>query len=111
MSGPIGDDIIVLTTPDAEPALDAGLSRRQRGAGSTIAPPRAGLSGRSTLPFELVEDTPSLTTNDGREKRWVVVQPPGATLAAYRRYPPRQRKRVRPCSSGSQLARPGPSPV
>ena len=29
------------------------------------------------LAFELVEDTPSLT-NDGREKRWVVVRPPGA---------------------------------
>ena len=28
------------------------------------------------LQFELVEDTPSLT-NDGREKRWVVVRPPG----------------------------------
>jgi catechol 2,3-dioxygenase-like lactoylglutathione lyase family enzyme len=28
------------------------------------------------LGFELVEDSPSLT-NDGREKRWVVVQPPG----------------------------------
>jgi catechol 2,3-dioxygenase-like lactoylglutathione lyase family enzyme len=30
------------------------------------------------LGFELVEDSPSLT-NDGREKRWVVVRPPGAT--------------------------------
>ena len=30
-----------------------------------------------TLGFELVEDSPSLT-NDGREKRWVVVRPPGA---------------------------------
>jgi catechol 2,3-dioxygenase-like lactoylglutathione lyase family enzyme len=30
------------------------------------------------LGFELIEDTPS-TTNDGRPKRWVVVQPPGAT--------------------------------
>lgn len=30
-----------------------------------------------TLGFELVEDTPSLTT-DGRPKRWVVVRPPGA---------------------------------
>ena len=28
------------------------------------------------LGFELVEDSPSLT-NDGRPKRWVVVQPPG----------------------------------
>jgi catechol 2,3-dioxygenase-like lactoylglutathione lyase family enzyme len=29
------------------------------------------------LGFELVEDTPALTT-DGRAKRWVVVRPPGA---------------------------------
>ncbi|MEV4728877.1 VOC family protein [Saccharopolyspora sp. NPDC049426] len=29
------------------------------------------------LGFELVEDSPSLT-NDGREKRWAVVQPPNA---------------------------------
>jgi catechol 2,3-dioxygenase-like lactoylglutathione lyase family enzyme len=30
-----------------------------------------------TLGFELVEDSASLT-NDGRQKRWVVVRPPGA---------------------------------
>lgn len=29
------------------------------------------------LRFDLVEDSPS-RTNDGREKRWVVVRPPGA---------------------------------
>ncbi len=29
------------------------------------------------LKFELVEDSPSLT-NNGRQKRWVVVRPPGA---------------------------------
>ena len=29
------------------------------------------------LGFELAEDEPALT-NDGREKRWVVVRPPGA---------------------------------
>ena len=29
------------------------------------------------LGFELVEDSPALT-NEGREKRWVVVRPPGA---------------------------------
>src|SRR5438046_10118278 len=29
------------------------------------------------LGFDLVEDSPSLTT-DGRPKRWVVVRPPGA---------------------------------
>ena len=33
------------------------------------------------LGFELVEDSPALTTNDGRPKRWVVVRPPGATTA------------------------------
>lgn len=32
------------------------------------------------LGFELVEDAPS-STNDGRQKRWVVVRPPGATTA------------------------------
>lgn len=30
------------------------------------------------LGFELVEDSPALTTNDGRPKRWVVVRPPGS---------------------------------
>jgi catechol 2,3-dioxygenase-like lactoylglutathione lyase family enzyme len=30
------------------------------------------------LGFDLVEDSPSITT-DGRPKRWVVVRPPGAT--------------------------------
>ena len=30
------------------------------------------------LGFDLVEDSPALT-NDGREKRWVVVRPPGGT--------------------------------
>jgi catechol 2,3-dioxygenase-like lactoylglutathione lyase family enzyme len=32
------------------------------------------------LGFELVEDSPALTT-DGRPKRWVVVRPPGAQTA------------------------------
>jgi catechol 2,3-dioxygenase-like lactoylglutathione lyase family enzyme len=32
------------------------------------------------LGFELLEDSPSLT-NDGREKRWVVVRPPGGETA------------------------------
>jgi catechol 2,3-dioxygenase-like lactoylglutathione lyase family enzyme len=31
------------------------------------------------LGFELVEDSPALTTRGGRPKRWVVVRPPGAT--------------------------------
>jgi catechol 2,3-dioxygenase-like lactoylglutathione lyase family enzyme len=30
------------------------------------------------LGFELVEDSPALTTRGGRPKRWVVVRPPGA---------------------------------
>ena len=30
------------------------------------------------LGFELVEDSPATTTNDGRPKRWVVVRPPGS---------------------------------
>jgi catechol 2,3-dioxygenase-like lactoylglutathione lyase family enzyme len=30
------------------------------------------------LGFELVEDSPALTTQHGRPKRWVVVRPPGA---------------------------------
>jgi catechol 2,3-dioxygenase-like lactoylglutathione lyase family enzyme len=29
------------------------------------------------LGFELVEDSPALTTGEGRTKRWVVVRPPG----------------------------------
>ncbi|MGH9056782.1 MAG: VOC family protein [Acidimicrobiales bacterium] len=33
-----------------------------------------------TLGFELVENVPALTT-DGRDKRWVVVRPPGAQTA------------------------------
>ena len=30
------------------------------------------------LGFELVEDSPATTTNDGRPKRWIVVRPPGS---------------------------------
>jgi catechol 2,3-dioxygenase-like lactoylglutathione lyase family enzyme len=30
------------------------------------------------LGFDLIEDSPALTTNEGRPKRWVVVRPPGA---------------------------------
>ena len=33
------------------------------------------------LGFELVEDSPALTSREGRPKRWVVVRPPGATTA------------------------------
>jgi catechol 2,3-dioxygenase-like lactoylglutathione lyase family enzyme len=32
----------------------------------------------NALGFELAEDSPALTTDDGRPKRWVVVRPPGA---------------------------------
>ena len=31
----------------------------------------------AALGFELVEDSPALTTHGGRAKRWVVVRPPG----------------------------------
>ncbi|HEX3977365.1 MAG TPA: VOC family protein [Solirubrobacteraceae bacterium] len=31
------------------------------------------------LGFELVEDSPAVTTSGGRPKRWVVVRPPGAS--------------------------------
>jgi catechol 2,3-dioxygenase-like lactoylglutathione lyase family enzyme len=34
-----------------------------------------------SLGFELLEDSPALTTNGGRPKRWVVVRPPDATTA------------------------------
>ncbi len=33
------------------------------------------------LGFELVEDSPALTSRAGRPKRWVVVRPPGAVTA------------------------------
>jgi catechol 2,3-dioxygenase-like lactoylglutathione lyase family enzyme len=33
------------------------------------------------LGFELVEDSPALTSGTGRPKRWVVVRPPGGTTA------------------------------
>jgi catechol 2,3-dioxygenase-like lactoylglutathione lyase family enzyme len=33
------------------------------------------------LGFELVEDSPTLTSRDGRPKRWVVVRPPGSATA------------------------------
>lgn len=31
------------------------------------------------LGFELIEDSPALTTGEGRPKRWVVVRPPSGT--------------------------------
>ena len=33
------------------------------------------------LGFELVEDSPAVTTHTGQPKRWVVVRPPGAQTA------------------------------
>ena len=33
------------------------------------------------LGFELVEDSPALTSREGSRKRWVVVRPPGAATA------------------------------
>jgi len=33
------------------------------------------------LGFELIEDSPALTSRSGRPKRWVVVRPPGAVTA------------------------------
>ncbi len=33
------------------------------------------------LGFELVEDSPAVTSRSGRPKRWVVVRPPGAATA------------------------------
>lgn len=33
------------------------------------------------LGFELLEDSPALTTKDGRPKRWVVVRPPNGRTA------------------------------
>jgi catechol 2,3-dioxygenase-like lactoylglutathione lyase family enzyme len=52
------------------------------------------------LGFTLVEDSPA-TTNDGRNKRWVVVRPPGATtgLLLARADGPAQTKAV-----GDQMA-------
>ena len=32
----------------------------------------------AVLGFDLVEDSPAVTTHSGRAKRWVVVRPPGA---------------------------------
>lgn len=39
------------------------------------------------LGFELVEDSPALTSRDGRPKRWVVVRPPGAITGCCWRRP------------------------
>jgi catechol 2,3-dioxygenase-like lactoylglutathione lyase family enzyme len=36
------------------------------------------------LDFDLVEDSPAVTTSGGRPKRWVVVRPPGAQTGLLR---------------------------
>ena len=48
------------------------------------------------LGFELIEDTPALTTAEGRPKRWVVVRPPGAKTGVLlaRADGARQRERI-----------------
>jgi catechol 2,3-dioxygenase-like lactoylglutathione lyase family enzyme len=43
--------------------------------------------------FELVEDSPALTTRDGRPKRWVVVRPPGARTGLLLAQPDGERER------------------
>ncbi len=58
------------------------------------------------LGFELAEDSPALTTDGGRPKRWVVVRPPGAqtgVLLARRtgRARPRPSETRSPGASGS----------
>jgi catechol 2,3-dioxygenase-like lactoylglutathione lyase family enzyme len=54
--GPVNIDLVAIVVAEYDPAIRFFVD---------------------TLGFELVEDSPSLT-NDGREKRWVVVRPPGA---------------------------------
>jgi catechol 2,3-dioxygenase-like lactoylglutathione lyase family enzyme len=50
-------DLIAIVVPEYDPAIDFFVG---------------------ALGFELVEDSPALTTDGGRPKRWVVVRPPGA---------------------------------
>ncbi|SLN40385.1 VOC family protein [Roseisalinus antarcticus] len=57
----MGLGLITLVVPDYDPAIDY-FTR--------------------ALGFELVEDSPAVSSRDpGREKRWVVVRPPGAGAA------------------------------
>ena len=55
----------------------------------------------NALGFDLVEDSPALTTREGRPKRWVVVRPPGGQtgLLLARADGPEQRPAI-----GRQLA-------
>ena len=50
-------DLVAIVVREYDPAIDFFVGR---------------------LGFELVEDSPALTTSGGRPKRWVVVRPPGA---------------------------------
>jgi catechol 2,3-dioxygenase-like lactoylglutathione lyase family enzyme len=57
MLGAVHLDLIAIVVSEYDPAIDFFVG---------------------ALGFELVEDSPALTTSGGRPKRWVVVRPPGA---------------------------------
>ena len=57
MLGAVQLDLIAIVVSEYDPAIDFFVG---------------------ALGFELVEDSPALTTSGGRPKRWVVVRPPGA---------------------------------
>ena len=57
MLGAVHLDLVAIVVREYDPAIDFFVG---------------------TLGFELVEDSPALTTSGGRPKRWVVVRPPGA---------------------------------
>ena len=57
MLGAVQLDLVAIVVSEYDPAIDFFVG---------------------ALGFELVEDSPALTTSGGRPKRWVVVRPPGA---------------------------------
>jgi catechol 2,3-dioxygenase-like lactoylglutathione lyase family enzyme len=57
MLGAVQLDLVAIVVSEYDPAIDFFVG---------------------ALGFELVEDSPALTTGGGRPKRWVVVRPPGA---------------------------------
>ena len=57
MLGAVHLDLVAIVVREYDPAIDFFVG---------------------ALGFELVEDSPALTTSGGRPKRWVVVRPPGA---------------------------------
>ncbi len=57
MLGAVHLDLVAIVVSEYDPAIDFFVG---------------------ALGFELVEDSPALTTSGGRPKRWVVVRPPGA---------------------------------